>query len=60
MCSGQTGPSVNLDGFKEGNVIFLGKDNSELKNGFLDNISSPPWIADYKLGKLILLDDTTI
>jgi hypothetical protein len=32
-------------------VIFLGKDNSELNNGFPDNVSSPPWMEDYKSGK---------
>jgi hypothetical protein len=32
-------------------VVFLGKDSSELNNGFPDNISSPPQMEDYKLGK---------
>jgi hypothetical protein len=32
-------------------VIFLGKDSSELNNGSPDNISSPPRMENYKLGK---------
>jgi hypothetical protein len=32
-------------------VIFLGKDSSGLNNGFPDDVSSPPRMEDYKLGK---------
>jgi hypothetical protein len=33
------------------NVVFLGKDSSELNNDSPDNVSLPPRMEDYKLGK---------